>query len=169
MFKLDRRKFTAAMWLQLGQYLSTLRLILIGLWPMTVLAAGQSLGQTFGEVTWQDWVTLLMVTLCSGAVALLHRVKKSYEAIALRATGQTPDPAHEQLINWKLFAACHMTGAVFMGFITFFILESFNVDSYLEAAVIALISWRGAMLADKWADSVGDKLSGLISFGSKQS
>lgn len=137
--------------------------VLFLLWPLTTYAAGASLGDTFGAITAADWVSLALLAAVSGTVALLHRVRRSFEAIALQQAGLPSDPQDAQRIDWKLFAVCHMAGAMLVGFITFLFCEAADLNSYIEAAAIALASWRGAKLADKWADGLADTVSDRIS------
>lgn len=141
--------------------LLVLRALVLALWPITVLAAGESLGATLGAVTVADWLSLAVLSGVSGLVALLHRVRRSFEAAALAAPG-APITDERQLIDWRLFAAAHMAGAMFVGVLAFLLCEAADINSFLEAAGIALASWSGAKLADRWADAFGDRVSGLI-------
>lgn len=123
------------------------------LWPISTFAAGASLGATLGSVTVADWMSLVTLSFVSGLVALLNRVRKSLEAAATGTLG-----TDQQLIPWWLFAVCHMAGAMFIGTMAFFVCEWLDLNSYLEALIIALFSWSGAKLADKWADTLSDGL-----------
>ena len=147
--------------------LDVLRAIVLALWPVSVFAAGQSIGATLGEVTVADWLSLAMLSTVSGLVALLQRVRASVEAAVHAAAGRTVRDEDRVLIDWRLFATAHMAGALFVGFVAFLLCEAVGMNSYLAAAVIALASWSGAKLADRWADAVGDRLSGVIGTGGK--
>ena len=131
---------------------SMIRVVALGLWPTSVLAAGESLGATLGATSFADIVALLILSGVSGLVALLHRVRRSMEAAAVN------DLAGKQQIDWRVFAGCHMAGAMFMGLMMFFICEAGDLNNYLEAALISLASWSGAKLADRLADGLGDGL-----------
>lgn len=143
-----------------------LRTVVFCLWPVTTLAAGQSLGDALYGVGFKDWIALLLLTNVSGLVALLTRVRRSLEAAAKQAAGQSVDQADRQLIPWWFFALIHMLGAMFVGACTFFIGEWLDLNSYLEALAIALTSWGGAKYVDKWADALSDgfvnKLTAVI-------
>lgn len=148
-----------------------LRGVLLMLWPLSALAAvdslGSTLGATLGAITLRDWASLAVLSGFSGAVALLHRVRKSFEAVAIAAaSGQPVDLEARQLIDWRLYASCHMGGALFAGLMAFFLGEAMGLNAYLEAAGIALSSWGGAKLADRWADAFGERVSNFLSSNS---
>ena len=139
-----------------------LQTFVLFLWPVTVLAAGQSLGEAIYGIGFKDWVALLLLTNVSGLVALLTRVRKSLEAAARTAArlakGLPVDEAEPdlQLIPWWFFALIHMLGAMFAGTLIFFFTEWLDWNSYLQAPSIALVSWGGAKYVDKWADTISD-------------
>jgi len=139
-----------------------IRTLVLLLWPITALAAAQSLGATLSGVTFADWFSLLTLSFVSGLVALLHRVRKSLEAAARVSTGEVVDMSDRQLIPWWLFALCHMAGAMFIGVLAFFVCEWLDFNSHLEALCIALASWSGAKLADRWADAFSDGLAARV-------
>ena len=122
------------------------------------VAATESLGQTLGKVTGEDWIAVLVLSGMSGLFALLNRLRRSMEASALAAqtVGVAADSSQQQLIDWRVFAAAQLTGAFFVGAMLFLLCEAADANNYLEAAVIALGSWSGAKLADRMADSVSD-------------
>lgn len=142
--------------------LDVMRLIVLLLWPISALAASQSLGAALGDVTLADWLSLVVLSTVSGLVALLQRVRASVEAAVHAAAGREARDADRVLIDWRLFAAAHMSGALFAGAMAFLLASAVELNAHLAAAVIALASWSGAKLADKWADAVGDKLGGII-------
>lgn len=145
--------------------LAALKAIIMLLWPVTAWAAGASLGQTFGAITLSDWLVLLVLSTVSGLVALLNRVRISLEAVAAEAAGQPHQAGDRVRIAWPVFAACHMTGALFVGALAFFGCEAFDLNTYLEAALIALASWSGAKLADRFADVASDRVAALLGQG----
>lgn len=131
------------------------------MWPVACLAATQSLGSALAGVSFLDWMSLITLSFVSGLVALLYRVRKSLEAAAteaaLIAAGKTqPIYDQQQRIAWWIFASIHMAGAMFVGVLSFFIGEWLDLNSFLEAAGIALASWSGAKLADNLADGLSD-------------
>lgn len=141
--------------------------VVITLWPVAALAASQSLGSALAGISFLDWMSLITLSFVSGLVALLYRVRKSLEAAArtaaLIAEAQTIPMAlvqDEQRIPWWIFAVVHMAGAMFVGVLFFFIGEWLDLNSFLEAAGIALASWSGAKLADNLADGLS---SGVLS------
>lgn len=143
-------------------YFLMVRAVVLLLWPLSTLAASESLGATLGAVTLADWLSVVMLSAVSGLVALLHRMRRSMEAEALRQAGQPVTEADRQLIDWRVFALCHMSGAMLVGFIAFALCEALDINNYLEAACIALASWGGAKFADRWADGLSDRISTAI-------
>jgi hypothetical protein len=139
-----------------------LRVVGFFLWPITTLAASQSLGDAMYGIGFKDWVSVFLLTSVSGLVALLTRVRKSLEAAALLKRGDDAQTSDLQLIPWWFFAVIHMAGAMFVGALAFFVCQFFDLNSYLEAPVIALVSWGGAKRVDKWADSISDGLADKI-------
>ena len=151
------------------QLIRMVRWAVLLVWPMTTWAAANTIGSVLGAVTASDWVSVFILTFVSGLVALLHRVRKSLEAAAAAAHGAQASSEDQQLIPWRWFAVCHMTGAMFVGIVTFFVCSSFGVEPYSEAAIISLLSWTGAKLADRAAgalsDSVLARLSSMVGAG----
>ncbi len=131
-------------------------------WPVTTWAAGNSLGDTFSSISLLDWLVLFALATFSGLVALLHRVKRSYEAAARQAAGLPADDADRVLINVWLFATFHFPGAWFMGFIGFLIGEAFGWNPHLESVVIAFAAWGGAKVAERLADAASDRAVNII-------
>lgn len=152
--------------------IAVLRGIVLCMWPITGYAASQSLGATLGSVSAADWFSLLLLSGASGLVALLHRVQRQLEAAELERLGLPGNGEKQVHISWKFFALCHMTGALFMGTLCFFACEAAGdfINNYMEAAMIALISWSGAKFVDKYADRLSENALSRISgvFGSKK-
>lgn len=136
------------------------------LWPISTLATTVTLGQTLGSIPGQAWVSVLVLSLISGAVAVLQRVNKAVKIE--RAIELTPETdsnffhltdlretlAETQIPDtWLLFVVWHMAGAVLMGTLAFFFLEAADVNDFIEAVAIALSSYGGARLVDKVGDS----------------
>jgi hypothetical protein len=137
-------------------------LITLTLWPLCAFAAADSIGATLGDVTLADWLSLIVLSTVSGLVALLQRIRASVEAAAHAAAGREARESDRIVIDWRLFAVAHMAGALFVGGVAFLLMGAAGISAHLAAACIALASWSGAKLADKWADAVGDRLSGVI-------
>lgn len=146
--------------------IAMIRAVVLLLWPISGYCASESLGTTLGAITFADWLSLVMLSGVSGLVALLHRVRRNLEAAALDEVGKESNQGDRQLISWKVFAVAHMTGAMFVGAMSFLLCEAlgdaFQMNNYLEAAVIALCSWSGAKVADKWADQVSEGMLNRI-------
>lgn len=137
-------------------------------WPITVLAASQSLGLAMASVSFLDWMALLLLSFMSGLVALLTRVRTSLEVAAANATleraGKAPaDNPAAILIPWYVFAGVHMIGSIFAGMLCFFACEWLDWNSFLEAIAIALASYSGAKWADRLADGFSDAFIGRMS------
>lgn len=145
-----------------------MQVVVVSLWPVATLAASQSLGSTLTGVSVLDWMSLVTLSFVSGLVALLYRVRKSLEAAAVEAAliaAHKTQPIYaqsiydqQQRIPWWIFASAHMAGAMFVGVLFFFLGEWLELNSFLEAAVIALASWGGAKIADNVADVFNDGL-----------
>ena len=152
--------------------IAVLRAIALCMWPVTGYAASQSLGATLGAVSAADWISLMLLSGASGLVALLHRVQRQLEAAELHRLGMPSNGEKMLHISWKFFATCHMAGAFFMGSLGFFICEAAGdfINNYMEAALIALISWSGAKFVDKYADRLSEgalsKIAGV--FGKRE-
>lgn len=156
--------------IDMRDWLKMLRAFAFCCWPGIVYAASQSLGTTFGEISFADWLTLVSLSIFSGLVALLQRVRKSFEYNVLAAKNDpTAVIGDRQLLAWKLYSLCHMAGALFMGFIAFLMSETFSANNYVEAAGIAFMAWGGAKFADQLADGVSVQIIGKITdlFGAK--
>ena len=144
-------------------------LLVFGLWPLTgaTLASSIGLGATMNQVHLADWLWLTVLAGVSGIISLLHRVRSLLEEAAA-ALGDAPptstDPSRNaRLAGWKMFAACHMTGALFVGAVVFFLLESIPTNPMIEAPAIAVCSWAGAKVADTWASAFGDRIMDVLS------
>ncbi len=157
---------------EIRRQIATVRGIVLCMWPATGYAASQSLGATLGAVSAADWISLILLSGASGLVALLHRIQRNLEASELERLGLPGNGEKRVHISWKFFALCHMTGALFMGALGFFACEAAGdwINNYMEAALIALISWSGAKFVDKYADRLSEnaleKISGV--FGGKK-
>lgn len=81
----------------------------------------------------------------SGVVSLLQRLKED-----------------DNIHNWKIYLFAHMLGAVLVGYVTFFISESYNLNDYFEAACISVCSFSGSKFMDIVVDAFGDKVLKFI-------
>lgn len=115
------------------------------LWPITVLAASETFGATFRDVSIAAWLVVVLLAGVSGLVALLQRLKTT-----------------ELTANWRIYILAHMTGAELTGIVTFFGCEALNVNDFLQAACIALASFGGAAVMDKWAASFSERVAAGI-------
>jgi hypothetical protein len=88
---------------------------------------------------------VVLLSLMSGIVSLLQRLKED-----------------DNIHNWKVYLLAHMMGAVMVGYITFFVSESYNVNDYLEAACISICSFGGSKFMDRVVDAFGDKVLKFI-------
>lgn len=120
----------------------------LALWPVSAIAAGNSLGNALIRHSLVDWAALMLLSTVSGLVALLNRVRKSMEAEARQKVGENFVSEDIVLIDWKAFALFHMTGSYVAGMVAFFITEELEMGGYYEAAAIAVAAWVGAQLMD---------------------
>lgn len=132
------------------------------LWPIAALAAGESLSSAFTSYSIADYLAVLLVSTVSGLVALIHRIRKDLESRALEAAGKSYDVSDRVLIDWRLFAAFHMTGSYMAGLIVFMLCEYMDYDSHLEAICIALGAWVGAKLMEVLAGGAMNRLLDVI-------
>jgi amino acid transporter len=121
--------------------LLSLQTIVYMLWPVTAWATGVTIGATLTEVPVLAWVMVLILSTVSGLAALLNRIKTDLP---------------ERL---PLFIAAHMLGSVLAGLLTFFVGESADIPDMAEAVSVALASYAGAALMDKWAATFAAKVT----------
>ena len=143
--------------------------LVLFIWPLTgaAVAASPGLGAAMNMIQPADWFWLFALSGISGLVSLLHRVRSMLEEAAA-ALGKEPpnstDPSGgSRGVGWRMFAACHMTGAMFVGPVVFFLLESVHTNPMLEVPAIAVCSWAGSKVADKWVSAFGDRIMGVLS------
>lgn len=115
------------------------------LWPLTVLAATETFGATFRQISFAAWIVVVLLSGVSGLVALLQRLKNA-----------------DLGTNWRIFVLAHMAGAELTGAVTFFGCEAIDANDFLQAALIALASFGGAAAMDKWASAFIDRVTGDI-------
>lgn len=140
--------------------------LVLVLWPLSALAAADSLGATMGAIELRDWASVLVLAGVSGAVALLHRIRRSFEAAAIAAASGAPvDLDAHVLIDWRLFVGSQMAAALFAGLIAFFLGEAAGMNNFLEAAGIALASWSGAKAVDLWAEGFRGRVAAFMAGG----
>lgn len=139
--------------------LGVVQFLVVMLWPMTALAAVDSLGRAFTQHSWGDWVAVLALSTVSGLVAFLHRIRKNMEAEAQIRAGKPFIEGDLFILDWRVFAGFHMVGSYMAGFIAFLLGAHLAMDSYLHALAIAFFAWMGASLLDRLA---GDGSSWMI-------
>lgn len=133
------------------------------LWPATVLAAS-ALDQAMASITPREWLATLLLSVFAGLVALFQRIKASQEAAVKRAMGEPYSPADIIGVSVWLYAVSHMSGAVLVGAVTFFSAQPVLTNGYAIAAAIAMASYGGARIAEKWG---ADKMAARADVGVK--
>lgn len=123
------------------------------LWPMVTWAAGVTLSKTFNDIPKSAWGIVFILSLVSGLVSLLQRLKD-----------EMMKPEDETNIRnaWRWFTLAHMVGALFAGMVSFLVAESFAIKDLLEAVFIAVLSYAGARILDRVADGLSDGIAARI-------
>lgn len=117
------------------------------LWPATTYAASVTLSQTLGDVPAVAWAVVSALSIVSGMVSLLSRVKEEM---------RTPEGEASLKRTWRWYLTAHMLGALFVGLMAFLLAEGADVKDFYEALLIATASWGGARVMDKMADGLTD-------------
>lgn len=107
------------------------RILMILCWPLVTYASTVTLGQGFGELGWLDVATVVVLSLFSGAVAMLQRMER--EAA----------PA----VPWRWISA-HMSVALLAGVMAFFIGEAADLGNWQESLSIAVAAWGGSRVVE---------------------
>lgn len=139
-----------------------LQVVLLVIWPVTAYASAESLGQTFGAIKSADWAVVFLLSSFSGLVALLQRIRKNFEARALEQAGLPFESTNKLLIDIRFYALCHMTASLAGGFIAFIFCEYQDLNTHMEALMIAGFAWSGATAADRIADRLVDTVTNKI-------
>ena len=149
---------------------SVLQFMILLMWPMSVWAAGATLGNLFSAHSAADWGAVMLITTISGMVALMTRIRKSMEADAKEKLGQPFEAQDKMLLDWRTFAIFHMVGSYAAGLTMFMIAEHLEWDSYVEALAITAVAWVGAQFMDKLAGEGTNRIMGVVSllFNGKQ-
>lgn len=118
----------------------------LSMWPVTTIAAGVTMSaitisETLLSVPILAVLIVILLSLMSGVVSLLQRLKED-----------------DNIHNWKIYLFAHTMGAVMVGYITFFVSESYNFNDYFEAAAISICSFGGSKFMDRVVDAFGDKV-----------
>lgn len=124
-----------------------LHLTVMLLWPATTWAASITLGKTLGDVPPLAWVIVFALSLVSGLVSLLQRIKEEMK---------TPEGEAALRRSWRWYTAAHLLGAVFVGLMAFLFAEGAELRDFFEAIFIAAMAWGGARVMDKMADGLTD-------------
>lgn len=160
----------------MGVQLRVLTLIVWMIWPFCTWAAAVTLGSTLGGVPGDAWVAVVLVSAVSGLLALLQRMNKAAQLEQqLNELEKTPENAQQRAIlrdrltelqlptALSLFVTWHMVGSLVMGFICFMVLEAGDVNDFVEAALISLAGYCGAILVDKLSGAFGNRSLRTIS------
>lgn len=115
----------------------TLKIIALLCWPMVTYAGTVTLGQGMGALSLLDIVTVVVLSLFSGAVAMLQRMER--EGV----------PA----VPWRWITA-HMGVALLAGVMAFFVCEAADMENWREALTIVVAAWGGARFIDAMTDRV---------------
>lgn len=158
-------------------YLRAITLITWILWPLSTWAASVTLGQSLGEVPLSAWVAVFVLSTVSGLLALLQRANAALtleqQILALQKGGVAAadeigrlslELARLQLPSgWRVFVTWHMAGSIVMGILAFLVLEATEQNDFVEAVLIALCSYGGAVMVDRLSTAVQDRAVRLAS------
>lgn len=147
------------------------------LWPLCTWAASVTLGTTLGSVPLNAWVAVFLLSSVSGLLALLQRANAAMtieSQIAALQRGGMPasdeiGKLHLQLARvqlpggWRVFVTWHMAGSLVMGALAFLVLEATEQNDFVEAVLIALCSYGGAVMVDRLSTAVQDRAVRLAS------
>ena len=123
-------------------WLRALRLVMWVLWPATTWATSITLDATLRSVPLLAWLMVCILSTVAGLAALLAKMRD-----------ETPPRV-------VVFVGAHMLGSWLAGLLLFFAGEAGDINDFVEAVSIALGSYAGARLMDRWADKFTDKVSG---------
>ena len=164
-------------------YIQAVTVVLWLLWPLTTFAAGVTLGQTLASVPLNAWVSVLVLSVVSGLMALLQRmthvtqIEAHMSSLAGHLDSTNIELYHElsqelERIRlpqgWRVFVTWHMAGAVLMGSLIFFVIEATDLNDFVEAAAIALGAYGGARLFDRASKAFGARVLKAVEQGSSQ-
>ena len=115
-----------------------IRVAMLFCWPAVAWAGSVTLGQSLGELGWQDVGAVVGLSLFSGTVALLERIER--EARALK-----PE---------RVPKALHMSAALLAGFMAFLLAEIADISYLQETLSIIIASWSGAAYVTRLAAAI---------------
>jgi hypothetical protein len=129
--------------------IAVLKLILMMLWPVSVMAAASAPVEPFGISGMQVLVMSVISTL-SGLTALTIRIDAELKKIE-----------SETLPRPRLFVSSHMLGSWLAGVLAFSLAEQSNVGIWAEIIAVTVASFSGARfveaMSEKYLDSVSIK------------
>lgn len=112
--------------------------------------AASALDSAMAAITPREWLATLLLSIFAGLVALFQKIKASQEAAVKRKLGEPYNPADIIGVSVWLYALSHMSGAILVGAVTFFGAQPVLTNGYAIAAAIAMASYGGARVAEKW-------------------
>lgn len=120
--------------------LVAIQAIIYTLWPSTIWAAQITLGSSVAAVPALAWLMVFILSTVSSLAALLSKLRT-----------ETPP-------RLGMFVAAHVLGSWVAGVLLFFVGEAFDMHDFLEVGVIALGSYAGAQLMDRWAVALTNRI-----------
>jgi hypothetical protein len=120
--------------------------------PAAVLAAG-GLEQTFGAMSVWEWCGTLGVSLLTGTITLLLRIRASQEARLRRNEGLAFEDGDIIRAGLWLYASSHVGGSVLAGFFTLFTTHDLGLSGHATAAAILCASFVGAKVVQHAAEN----------------
>lgn len=120
--------------------LQAVQAIIYILWPCTAFAAQVTLATSVASVPGLAWAMVFILSTVASLAALLNRLKES-----------TPP-------RLGAFVASHLLGSWLAGVLLFFAGEAFDLHDFFEVGLIALGSYAGAQLMDKWAQAFTNRI-----------
>lgn len=121
--------------------LTAVQLVVYTLWPSAIFAAQVTLGHAVADVPLLAWLTIFILSTVSSLAALLNRLKFD-----------TPP-------RLPVFVAAHVLGSWLAGVLIFFVGTAVKLDNFLVVGAIAIGSYAGAQLMDRWSQAFTNRVA----------
>ena len=158
--------------------LCVLQALVLLLWPVSVLATGLTIGQTFQAVPLAAWAVVLVMSGVGGLLNILNSLKAELtqidslltienrltmdpEAQLRRSEVQAVAMAHfYKRLPWMSLA--NMFSSMSAGSLVFFGIETYHINDFLEAGLIAMGAFGGAKTIDLLFTKFSDKAAKIV-------